>query len=792
MVRFYPTLEEIKKLTPVPTEGERHALTVLQGLPDEYEIYFQPFIHGHRPDILVMRKDYGVLLIVVKDWRLEDYRIEDENQWILKQDNIPVKSPMRQVKAYKDNLYLHVPSLIEKGVKDKNYYGVIRTAVYIHTDESIDKFMKNYHIKSDPHCRIYRKSNFSIKKVLKYSTREDKNPLFNVDIYEEFKAILSPAFHALEEGDKSIRLSKKQAELSESKARHQKIRGIAGSGKTILLAQRAVNSHLRHKGKVLILSFNAALKNYLLEAISKVREEFHWSNFYVNHYHAFITAEANNQNIENIDYFNIDLFEQVKDKIIKYKAIFIDEIQDYESEWIEIIKKYFLEENGEFVVVGDEKQNIYDIALIEKKPNTTIDGAWNELNESFRLSNSMLSLAEDFQKEFFVNKYDYDKAILTQLSLSFEEISYRKFHDEDTIRDVSEFLLNQINEKGVESQNVCILARTNDLLAEIDYEIRKLSTYTTSTTFENQESNRDPKIKSWEIEKIRKSRKQSFKIHHEGVNLSTIHSFKGWEIDTLFLIIDESDSEIDELIYTAITRCKDRLFVLNIGDERYHQFFSRNIKAVETERQPKADESILVKEQLEKAKAIEQPESTEQKEQARRPKKAEQKTISQVKSEARERREKNDAQDISYSIAELAKGKKFQVLILGEVSEKEHISKLKISLQNHFKKYKTEEEIVWSVDNWDNKKLKSKGIPTLRKSKTKYSLLITGQIHNHSVRGSPKANTLEELLDSNKYPEMIEGSSRPQKLLSKNDFNNLPSKIERCLREYAQSRRHAQ
>ena len=787
MVRFYPTLEEIEKLTPVPTEGEWHALTVLQGLPDDYEIYFQPFIHGHRPDILVMRKDYGVLLIVVKDWRLEDYRIEDENQWILKQDNIPVKSPMRQVKAYKDNLYLHVPSLIEKGVKDSRYYGVIRTAVYIHTDESIDEFMKNHGIKkSDPHCRIYRKSNFSIKKVLKYSKIKYKNPLFSVDIYEEFKAILSPAFHALEEGDTSIKLTKRQAELSESKARHQKIRGIAGSGKTILLAQRAVNSHLRHKGKVLILSFNSALKNYLIEAISKVREEFHWSNFYVNHYHAFITAEANNQ---NIDYSNIDLFERVKDKIIKYKAIFIDEIQDYDTQWIRIIKKYFLEENGELVVVGDEKQNVYDKALIEKKPNTTIDGAWNELNESFRLSNSMLSLAENFQKEFFVNKYDYDKAIPTQSSLSFEEISYRKFKDEDTIHDVSEFLLNKINEEGVESQNVCILARTNDLLAEIDYEIRKSSTYTTSTTFENQESNRDPKIKSWEIEKIRKSRKQSFKIHHEGVNLSTIHSFKGWEIDTLFLIIDESDSEIDELIYTAITRCKDRLFVLNIGDERYHQFFSRNIKAAEAKRQPKADESILVKEQLEKAKAIEQPESTEQKEQARRPKKAEQKTISQVKSEARER---NNEQDVVWSIIELAKGNKFQVLILGEVSENKHILKFPKSLKNHFKKYKTKKEIVWSVEDWDNKKLKSKGIKTLRKSKTKYSLIITGQIHNHSVRGSPKTNLLEELLDSNKYPEMIEGSSRPQKLLSKNDFNNLPSKIERCLREYAQSRRHAQ
>ena len=789
MAIFYPALEAVEKLTPVPTEGERHALEVLQGLSDNYEIYFQPFIHGNRPDILVMRKGYGVLIIVVKDWSLEDYHIGDEHQWISSRDNIHVKSPRRQVKAYKDNIYnLHLPSLIEKGIEDRRYYGLIKTAVYIHTDESINEFSKKYHMEKDKYCVIYDKNNFSIKNISEYSTRRYPSVLFNLDIYKEFKAILSPAFHTLEEGDKNIKLSRKQKELSESKAKHQKIKGIAGSGKTILLAQRAVNSHLRHKGKVLILSFNSALKNYILEAIAKVNENFHWRNFYANHYHAFIAVEANNQNIENIDYSNIDLFEQVKDKIVKYKAIFIDEIQDYETEWIRIIKKYFLEENGELVVVGDEKQNVYDIALTERKPNTTIPGAWIGLNESFRLGNSMLFLAEDFQKEFFADKYDFDKAVSNQPGLFSEEISYRQFKDDDTIHDVSEFLVNKINEVGVGSQNICILARTNDLLTEIDYEIRNSSAYTTFTTFENHEWNRGKKIESWKIRNIRKNKRQNFKIHFEGINLSTIHSFKGWEIDTLFLIIDESGSEIDELIYTAITRCKGRLFVLNIGNERYNQFFSRNIKTVDAERKLKADESIVVSGQLEKAKEIEQPENTEQQEQTRKPEKTEQKTIDRVKLEARER---NDEQDILYSITALAKGNKFQVLILGEISEKEHISKLKISLQEHFRKYNTEEEIAWNVEHWDSNKLKSQGLVPLKKSNTKYSLLITGQIHNHSVRGSQKANVLEELSDRNKYPEMIVGS-RPQRLLSKNDFSNLPSQIEGRLRKYAQSCRHAQ
>ena len=69
------------------------------------------------------------------------------------------------------------------------------------------------------------------------------------------------------------------------------------------------------------------------------------------------------------------------------------------------------------------------------------------------------------------------------------------------------------------------------------------------------------------------------------VKLSTIHSFKGWEIDTLFLIIEndyddensESKFSIDELIYTGLTRCRNNLIVVNISNQRYHKFFSKII-----------------------------------------------------------------------------------------------------------------------------------------------------------------------------------------------------------------------
>jgi superfamily I DNA/RNA helicase len=86
-----------------------------------------------------------------------------------------------------------------------------------------------------------------------------------------------------------------------------------------------------------------------------------------------------------------------------------------------------------------------------------------------------------------------------------------------------------------------------------------------------------------ELEIVRRNKKFNFWMNSGTTKLSTIHSFKGWEISTLFLLVEnESDEEheftTDELIYTAITRCRQNLIIINIGNKRYDGFFKRTIK----------------------------------------------------------------------------------------------------------------------------------------------------------------------------------------------------------------------
>ncbi len=759
MAKFFPDLKDIKSLKQKPTVGEYHALEILKDLSNEYEVYYQPYINGYNPDIIVLRKNYGVLVIEVKDWQLVHYRIDENDKWSLKKDDTPIKSPIMQVKAYKNDLYnLSLPSMLHKKIHNEKIYGLVQTAVYFHNETS--HTIKEKNIKTDKWCPIYGNNNFTLKNISEYSLRKYKNNLFDDELYAEFHRVLKPSFHTLEQAQEVI-LSPKQKALAQSRAKQQKIRGVAGSGKTVVLAKRAVNSHIRHGEKVLILTFNITLRNYIHDNLSRVREEFDWSNFHINHYHGFMASEVNNNNIKTTnsldDYNNEKLFEAVKDELYKYQAIFIDEIQDYQKSWIKIIKKYFLADGGEFVVFGDEKQNIYDIELDkDKKPYTGVGGQyWNTLDKSYRVSNKILNLAEAFQSYFFENKYELDKAIPKQQTLDFEEesIEYHKLDDNISLTDLSSFIINKFKHDSIQPQDVCILAQSNGLLRGLDFEIRKIQKQKTYTTFETQEmydfllkKNLSENDFRSEIRTIQRNKRFNFWMNSAGLKLSTINSFKGWEIDTLFLIIDgESKFESNEKIYTAITRCRSRLIILNLNHTDYDIFFNKNIKSNDV------IENIDTKKTIIETNQYKSEESKENKK----------KTI-------RETIQEDNLSNFHQNFTQLKMNGKFMILILGEISGDKN--KFQEALNNHFSKYNIKPN-EWDIDLWSNKKIKNKSLKSLKKGQSKYNLIVTAQIHHHSSKGNKEQNLLMELSSSMQYIDVKIGC-KPQSLLTVDNFIN--------------------
>ncbi|WP_035644203.1 nuclease-related domain-containing DEAD/DEAH box helicase [Flavobacterium sp. ASV13] len=603
MAILSPTIEVIKRQKVQPTEGEWTMLNfLLENLDDTYEICYQPYLNGDNPDFAIMRKGSGVLLVEVKDWNLNHYYIDEKTKWRLQKDNTPIKSPLNQVENYKSNLFhLHLEDLFRKSIKSKNHWATVNCAVYFHkaTEQNITSFLLD----------SFKKEQYSSYQkfvgyfgILGYDslTKDKLNSLltrfwlnkssyyFDEALYTSFQRYLKPPIHQIEEGVNII-YSKEQQELIRSEIRpRRKIKGVAGSGKTLVLAKRAVNAYKRTNGQILILTYNLSLKNYIHDRISDVREEFDWNSFYITNYHQFFKTQANNYNLDIqslSDWQDTSFFEIVKDNIKKYDVVLIDEIQDYMQSWIDIITTYFTHSETEFVVFGDEKQNIYERELDENNEPIvrTVAGVWNKsLNISYRFASNIGNIAIKFQKKIFGLKYGADELkVMSQFDFEKRIIEYHYFHS-FTFDLLFEKVYNVLERNQIHSSDVGILCSKVEILRAIDYLIRTKKHENTSIVFESQEEYLEFKDDNTKIEKIRKFRKNHFYMKTGTVKLSTIHSFKGWEIDTLFLFIEKEEDEKEfsnvELIYTGLTRASKNLVIFNLGNRKYDDFFKGEIE----------------------------------------------------------------------------------------------------------------------------------------------------------------------------------------------------------------------
>lgn len=624
MATFYPALNEIQRLMVPPTNGERMLLRFLDSLlGDPFEVFFQPHLNGSHPDFVILRKGYGVFIIEVKDWTLSLYAMNDSKSWSVKtgtHQRALIKSPVEQINKYRKDCHdLYLREFYNRACFDKRMFGLIGTGLFFSqaTREDIIRFEMN----NQPfpkYMQVFGQDSLTRDCFIRILQNVHLSPypsvLFDDDTYHEFRRILMPTMHKADEVTRyQFPLKGKRAVLATSVAgRRAKVRGVAGSGKTRLLAELAVNAYLRTKSEVLILTFNITLRNYIHDLISLVRRNFPWEKFTILHYHAFVGNYWNDHLSKEIRPTEGDGKFVIPHAPHKYKTILVDEIQDFKKEWIDSIFR-LLDENGEMVFFGDEKQNIYSRKMTVENghnfPNTGIPGRWNELVGTFRMDNTISELANKFQQVFLTKKYDYDTIAPASQNLFYSspvmQYHYLENFSRETIFDIYYKIAHQ---EGLNDNDICFLCSKISPLRELETEFLRRN-YRTTTTFETEEVFRsillsahheagnpvelrsETSIAKNRLSKIRRSKKYNFHMDAGKIKMATIHSFKGWEIITAFLIImderhtDKYDNDgtnpvpVDELIYTALTRARNNLIVVNIGDTRYDSFFRDNIPA---------------------------------------------------------------------------------------------------------------------------------------------------------------------------------------------------------------------
>lgn len=618
--RLYPTWQQLNEQNNPLTDGERALILYLdrylpkdpiwkqeQGLKNYngWLIFAQPFLNGTRPDVIIFNPNVGLVIYEVKDWNLDNYHFKKDLGLTVTdgRGTYSVKSPINQVNHYKEILIGQlVPNIGESIDRNEKNFGLIKTGVYFHKArtnvcrEKLGTKIKNF--KYFPFFGfddlVENKLNEIVPDV-KYS----KSSFWNKDWNDDLLFWLIPPFHSIEQGT-LLRLRGNQTKVADPQSGHFRVRGVAGSGKTQALAYRA--GKLASQGyNVLVISFNITLWHYVKDMIARSPFAFSWGKFTFTHFHGFCKDKLNQfgqqwpispqgedfndpkeyeESLE--DFFKMIVPQKVIETIQgkrydKYDAILIDEGQDYHFEWYSMLNKYFLTNRDEVLIVSDKRQNIFDRELDWLDKRVTRAGLekfvepYIDLTVTFRLPKKVAIMSNEFSEIFELNqelkvgKIEDNPVLLHSHHIVWINISEVEWLD---------YIYNaflRLKKEGYSPSDIVILIPNHKMGKEAVQLFRNQNIEVNHVFEEDEEVKYHP-------------HKKAFWMGDSRLKMSTIHSFKGWELLNIILFIPERASEsnkrLDSIVYTALTRTRENVIILN-SNKRYNSFgekFPKNWK----------------------------------------------------------------------------------------------------------------------------------------------------------------------------------------------------------------------
>ncbi|RHL04589.1 MULTISPECIES: AAA family ATPase [Bacteroides] len=569
-------------------------------------MYIDAAVNEVAVDFIIVRPNKGVLLLNIFEENLNECTLSEDKKEINVHGQL-YQSPIDLINLCQLSIKDGIEELLMSTIEDNRNFSLIKKAV-VFSENSIDEIKKFFEYQNNVFnfTFIFGKEiieNRDISQNL-YTTIGFlyNNNAFDDVVRRKLARMISPSWHSYQEGRIDMQPIGAQKRLSGSSITQQKISGVAGSGKTQVLAFRAVNAMKRTGGDVLVLTYNITLANYLKFRLSEIREDFSWEKIDVYPYHQFfrIRAAECQLHVEFSSYQNEAFFENSKGHK-KYSAIFVDEVQDYTTEWLRIIMQNFLlVPNGELVVFGDPKQNVYQRPLDANGDIRLgiIGGQWNrQLTTSRRFTNPRLAnLATAFQTQFMANLPTDDIVAENTISntFNFQIVTYIDLRQNNSIESIITNIINIISNDNNEARDFAVLASSTKLLRNIDILYRQRTNEQTEITFISNETLErlkqihqvtDEKAANWkfnrDFEALERTRKQLFTTDKRCLKISTIQSFKGWESPSVIVIL-ENDIVLHnttfrpmspQAIYTAITRARENMYIINIGNDTYHNFF---------------------------------------------------------------------------------------------------------------------------------------------------------------------------------------------------------------------------
>ncbi|MDO3678567.1 3'-5' exonuclease [Paenibacillus ehimensis] len=603
------------------TAGERILFESLKDhLPSDYIVYYEPEIRGRRPDFVIIGPDLGLVILEVKDYIKSTLYQVNHDEWTLRNtagELITTKSPLKQARdnariienyLKKDkNLiqetgsYLKFPygfGTVFTRMKQEDFikldlYQVIEPQFVLCRDE-IDPDEDGF---SPDILRDKIHEMFTVWTTRKTILTDEDIQAIRFHLFPEVR--ISAEYRTPIQHQDQLLLSLhniKTMDLHQENMakqigdKHRLIRGVAGSGKTLVLASRAKMLAKAHPDwKILVLCYGIPLSRSLKQMIEQKLDE-------PDDLMDLINAGATNSiKVSKIEVYNfhewlrnslhmkdsdipalLDKLNKNEAIVPAYDAILIDEGQDFEPDWLKLLSLCLNPDTQSLLLVEDRAQSIF-----KRKTSLAQDigldfrGRSKILSINYRNTAQIVQFAWNFYQEHSQLKNKVQDGSIEGVEIIPPQSTKRKGPEpmikgfryiQEEMNFVSKSIIYLHQQKNIPFEDIAILYRVKNShrISYIDEIKHSLNEHELPFTWitENAEA------------------KRNFIRNERTIKISTIDSAKGLDFRAVFIINIEnmpfSLEEVEErevsLFYIGMTRALEWLFLSYSGESKFTQY----------------------------------------------------------------------------------------------------------------------------------------------------------------------------------------------------------------------------
>lgn len=587
--RIDPPADQFHLLRQPLTSGELEVFRLFDAkLDPDWEIYLQPHLNGLRPDFVLLHPRSGIAVFEVKDWDLDAMRYYAKldsrgspRLWGsdgIREFSLEDKNPFAAIRRYKDRIFnLYCPRIAQ----GRGYGTITAGVIFTRATSSRVKDLARSLAKDgrgDVGHAYYPVSGMDdlregrIGVVFPKHSRKSSD-FMNSDLADDLRGWLVESDHIASQRI-PLQLDARQRIYAETRTKSgfRRLKGPAGSGKSLVLCARAAK--LAAEGKsVLVVNFNITLLNHLRDLTSRnVSTSSGLRNVTFKNFHLWCREACEDAGLAehykdlwgSVGTMTDEEVERTLEEDVpalakraasmglgeRYDAILVDEGQDMRPHWWDVLKDY-RKPGGEMVLVADTTQDVYGKAgawTESAMAGAGFSGGWVVLETCYRLPARARALADAYARRYIPqNMLVLQPAVQTEADLEPFVLNWVQCLEADA----SENCITAMRELSKQAGRNG-LARSDMVFVTGDAKIGR----TVSVDLEKRFGVRIVHTLSADRQANRRE-KMAFFMGREGVKATTMLSFKGWESRLLIVYIPRSKRRTDSAsIYAALTRIK--------------------------------------------------------------------------------------------------------------------------------------------------------------------------------------------------------------------------------------------